>query len=180
MLGNVVLGISISREGAVRRGTRGLNPPLSDNRCRPRIVREQRAMIGGAQNVINSNPVVGQREQSTAIEDWRAANCCLALDDQTAARREDRRQMRKEQARQCVPGAERDRQVLAHGDEVRELDWRLHSDHQAVRPVATHHPGIDLIESRKAFSRGHFRPVAQHALDQTTLFPLGSRRTGFW
>ena len=45
--------------------------------------------------------------------------------------------MGEEYARKRVPGAERDRQVLARGDEVRELDWRLYSDHDAVRPVVT-------------------------------------------
>ena len=46
--------------------------------------------------------------------------------------------MGEEYARKRVPGAERDRQVLARGDEVRELDWRLYSDHDAVRPVVTY------------------------------------------
>ena len=32
------------------------------------------------------------------------------------------------------PGAERNRQVLARGDEVRELDWRLYSDPRRSSP----------------------------------------------
>jgi hypothetical protein len=43
-------------------------------------------MINGAQYVIDRNAVMGQREEGTAIEDWHAAKCCLALDDQTPAR----------------------------------------------------------------------------------------------
>jgi len=137
-------------------------------------------MISSAQYVIDRNAVIGQREESTAIEDWRAAKCCLALDDQAPACRENRWQMRKEQARQRVPGAERNRQVLPGDDEVRKLDWRLHSYHQAVRPVATYHPGINFVEARKAFPRCYFRPVAQHTLDQTPLVLPGSRRAGLW
>ena len=83
-------------------------------------------MIGSAQYVIDSNAVFGQREESSPIEDWHAAKCRLALDDQTLASREDRWQMGKEQARQRVPGAERNRQVLARSDEVRKLERRLH------------------------------------------------------
>ena len=67
-------------------------------------------------------------------------------------------------ARQRVPGAERDRQGLARGDEMRELDWRLYSDHDAVRPVVTYYPKINFDLPRKASSRCRFRPVVQHAL----------------
>ena len=90
--------------------------------------------------------------------------------------------MGEEHTRQRVPGAERDRQVLARGDEVRELDWRLHSYHDAVRPVVTYHPGTNFVEARKAFSRCHFfpEPVAQHTLDQSPLVLRGSRRAGLW
>ena len=66
-----------------------LNPTLSDNPYCPRLVSEQRAMIGSTQYMIDSNAIIGQREKSTAIEDWHAAKCCLAFNDQTAARRED-------------------------------------------------------------------------------------------
>ena len=76
-------------------------------------------MIGGAQDVIDKNAVIGQREESTAIEDWHAAKGCLALDDQTPARRENAGQMRKEQARKGVPRAERNRQGLSRRGEVR-------------------------------------------------------------
>lgn len=88
-------------------GIRGLDPTLPDNTCLRRLVREQRAMIGCAQYVIDSDAVIGQREQSSAIEDWHPAKGCLALDNHTSACREDRRQMGKEQACQRVPGAER-------------------------------------------------------------------------
>jgi hypothetical protein len=77
--------VGINCGGGVRRGTRSLNPPLSDNQRRRGLVREQCAMIGGAQDVIDKNAVIGQREKSTAIEDWHAAKCCLAFDDQTPA-----------------------------------------------------------------------------------------------
>ena len=53
--------------------------------------------------------------------------------------------MGEEHARQRVPGAERDRQVFTRGDEVRELDWGLHSDHDAVRPVVTYYPRINFV-----------------------------------
>jgi hypothetical protein len=83
--------------------------------------------------------------------------------------------MGKEQACQRVPGAERYRQVLAYSGEIRQLDRRLHSDHDAIRPVVTDHPGINFVEARKALSRCHFLPVAQHTLDQTPLALPGSR-----
>src|SRR6516162_8518311 len=67
------------------RGTCGLDPTLPHNPCRRRLVRKQGAMIGSAQHVIDRDAVIGQREQSSAIEDWHAAKCCLALDDQTPA-----------------------------------------------------------------------------------------------
>jgi hypothetical protein len=153
---------------------------LPDNTCHRRLVREQRAMIGCAQYVIDSDAVIGQREQSSAIEDWHPAKGCLALDNHTSACREDRRQMGKEQACQRVPGAERYRYVLTHDGEVRQLDWRLDSDHDAVRPVITYHPGINFVEAWKALSRCHFLPVAQHTLDQTPFVLPGSRRAGLW
>ena len=137
-------------------------------------------MIGGAQYVIDTNAVIGQREESTAIEDWHAAKGGLTLDNQTSACREDRRQMGKEQACQRVPGAERYCQVLAYGGEIRQFDWRLHSDHDAIRPVVTDHPGINFVEARKALSRCHFLPVAQHTLGQAPLALPRSRRVGLW
>jgi len=88
--------------------------------------------------------------------------------------------MGEEHARQRVPGAERDRQVLARGDEVRELDWRLYSDHDAVRPVVTYYPRINFDLPRKASSRCRFRPVVQHALDQTSLVLARSGRPRLW
>jgi len=56
----------------------------------------------------------------------------------------------------------------------------LDSDHDAVRPVITYHPGINFVEAWKALSRCHFLPVAQHTLDQTPFVLPGSRRAGFW
>ena len=104
-------------------------------------------MIGSTQYMIDRNAMIGQRGarrtgkpkgvgtgKSTAIEDWHTAKCCFAFDDQTVARREDCRQIGEEYARQRVPGAERNRQVLARGDEVRELDWRLYSDPRRSSP----------------------------------------------
>ena len=137
-------------------------------------------MIGSTQYMIDRNAIIGQREKSTAIEDWHAAKCCLAFDDQTAARREDCRQMGEEYARKRVPGAERDRQVLARGDEVRELDWRLYSDHDAVRPVVTYYPRINFDLPRKASSRCRFRPVVQHALNKTSLVLARSGSPRLW
>ena len=94
-------------------------------------------MIGGTQYVIYSDTVIGQREKSSAIEDGDAAKRCLTLGDQTPACRQDRRHMGKEQTCQRVPGAERNREILACDDKMRELDGRLHGDHEAVRPIVT-------------------------------------------
>ena len=88
--------------------------------------------------------------------------------------------MGEEQTRQRVPGAERDREVLASDDKMRELDGRLHSHHEAVRPIVTDHPGINFIEARKALSRCRFRPAAHHTLDQTPLILPGRRHVGMW
>jgi len=88
--------------------------------------------------------------------------------------------MGEEYARKRVPGAERDRQVLARGDEVRELDWRLYSDHDAVRPVVTYYPRINFDLPRKASSRCRFRPVVQHALNKTSLVPARSGSPRLW
>jgi hypothetical protein len=41
-------------------------------------------MIGCAQYMIDSDAVIGQREQSSAIEDWHPAKGCLALDTDLA------------------------------------------------------------------------------------------------
>jgi hypothetical protein len=76
-------------------------------------------VIGSTQYVIYSDAIIGQREKSSAIEDRHAAKCCLTLDDQTPACRENRWQMGKEQTRQRVPGAERNRKALASDDKVR-------------------------------------------------------------
>ena len=46
-------------------------------------------MIGSTQYMIDSNAIIGQREESTAIEYRHATKGCLALDDQTTPRRED-------------------------------------------------------------------------------------------
>ena len=135
-------------------------------------------MIGSAQYVIDHDAIIGQREESTAIENWHAAKCRVALNYQAPSRREDGGQMGKEQARQRVPSAEGNRQVLACDDEVRQLDWRLHSDHDAVSPVVTYYPGINFVEARKALSRCRFLPVAQHALNQTPFVLPGSGRGG--
>ncbi len=88
--------------------------------------------------------------------------------------------MGKEQTGQCVPGTERNRQVLPGGDEVGELDRRLDSDYDTVRPVVTHHPGINFIKARKALSLCRFCPVAQHALDQTSLILPRGLKVGLW
>ena len=176
-IGNAANRYKPRRTGSQRNG---LNPTLPDNPCHRRLVRKHRAMIGGAQYVIDRNAVIGQREESTAIEDWHAAKGGLTLDNQTSACREDRRQMGKEQACQRVPGAERYCQVLAYGGEIRQFDWRLHSDHDAIRPVVTDHPGINFVEARKALSRCHFLPVAQHTLGQAPLALPRSRRVGLW
>ena len=83
--------------------------------------------------------------------------------------------MRLEHACQRVLGAQRKGQVLAHGDEMRELDRRLHSDQEAIRPVLAQHPGIDFVEAWKAPPMHHFRPMTQHSPDQPplVLHPLG-------
>jgi hypothetical protein len=129
--------------------------------------------------VIYRKAVIGEREESTAIKDWHAAQPSLALDDQTPTYGENRRQMGQEQTRQRVRGAKRNRQILPSCDKMWELDWRLDSDYHTVRPVVTYHPRINFISARKAFSRCRLRPVAQHALDQTPLYLGGRRCVGF-
>jgi hypothetical protein len=157
-----------------------LNPTLPDNLCRRWLSRDQRAVISSTQYVIYSDAVIGQRKKSSAIEDRHAAKCCLTLDDQTPARRQNRWQMGKEQTRQCVPGAERNREVLASDDKVREFDGRLDSHHEAVRPILTDYPGINFIEARKALSGCRFCPVAHHTLDQPPLVLAARRHIGMW
>jgi hypothetical protein len=68
--------------------------------------------------VIYGEAIIGEREESTAINDWHAAQRSLALDDQTPAYGEDWLQMGKEQTRQRVRGAKRNRQVLPSYDEM--------------------------------------------------------------
>jgi hypothetical protein len=157
-----------------------LNPTLPDNPCRRRLSRQQCTVIGSTQYVIYSDTVIRQREKSSAKENRHIAKCCLTLDDQTPACRQDRRQMGKEQTRQRVPGAERNREVLARDDKVRELDGRLHSHHEADCPILTYHPSINFIEARKAFSRCRFCPVVQHTLDQPPFVLPGRRYVGMW
>ena len=69
---------------------------------------------------------------------------------------------------------------VALGHEVRELDWRLYSDHDAVRPVVTYYPRINFDLPRKASSRCRFRPVVQHALNKTSLVLARSGSPRLW
>jgi hypothetical protein len=59
--------------------------------------------------VIYRKAVIGEREESSAIKDWHAAQRSLAFDDQTPTYGENRRQMVQEQTRQRVRGAKRNR-----------------------------------------------------------------------
>jgi hypothetical protein len=68
--------------------------------------------------VIYRKAVIGEREESTAITDWHATQRSLALDNQTPTYGEDLRQMGKEQTRQRVRGAKRNRQILPSYDEM--------------------------------------------------------------
>jgi hypothetical protein len=157
--------------GVIDRNTVTRSDPLhpDDTRSDWRLVIAYRAIVRGAQHMVDCSAVFREWEQHGTVEDAHSTKHRPALDCETTPRRHHPRRPRQEPSGQRVSRAKSDGQIYPDRDEMRKLDRRFHCDQQTVRPVLALQPGIDLIAAWEAPAIRYLLPMAQDPPDKPPL-----------
>src|SRR5215470_14244026 len=110
--------------------------------------------------MVDSGAVSRDWKQYGAVKNAHSAKGRATLDHQTTPHRRHPRRPRQEHASQSVRAAKSDSEVHPDSDEIRKLDWRFHCDQQAILPVLSPQPRIDLIAAWEAPAGRYLLPLA--------------------